>query len=102
MQDFRCKAKEHALEDTPKEACGVVVKGKYWPCRNMADKPDNDFILEPRDYIKARQNGKIEAIVHSHPKGGPASPADKQACSRTKIPWHIYLIPDDKWLIINP
>ena len=102
VQDFRCDAKKHALEEHPKEACGVVVNGKYFRCRNVADKPENDFILETRDYIKARQNGKIEAIIHSHPKGGKESPADQKACSRTKINWHIYLTPKDEWLTINP
>ena len=39
----------HAIADYPNEACGliVVVKGKerYIPCRNMADKPGDHFIL---------------------------------------------------------
>ena len=102
VQDFRCDAKKHALEEHPKEACGVVVNGNYFRCRNVADKPENDFILEARDYVKARQNGKIEAIIHSHPKGGKESPADQKACSRTKINWHIYLTPKDEWLTIKP
>lgn len=102
MQDFKCNAKKHALEEAPKEACGVLVDNTYYPCRNVADYPDEDFVLEPRDYLKARVKGKIQAIIHSHPKGGEASPADHKACSRFKLPWHIYLIPQDKWLTINP
>ena len=102
MQGFRCKAKAHALEETPKEACGVLVNNTYYPCSNIADLPDEDFVLEPKDYIKARANGKIQAVIHSHPKGGEASPADQKACSQLKIPWYIYLIPEDQWLTINP
>lgn len=102
MQDFKCKAKEHALEATPQEACGVLVDNTYYPCRNLADKPNNDFILDPKDYLKARAKGKIQAIIHSHPEGQQPSFADKKACARTKLPWYIYLVPEDKWLTINP
>tara|TARA_R100000664_G_scaffold13807_1_gene21901 strand:+ start:4424 stop:4732 length:309 start_codon:yes stop_codon:yes gene_type:complete len=102
VQDFKCKAKEHALKERPRESCGVVVKGRYYPCQNIADEPENHFIIETRDYVTARTNGKIEAIVHSHPKGGEASAADKRAFLKTKIPWYIYLIPKDKWLIMTP
>jgi proteasome lid subunit RPN8/RPN11 len=52
--------------------------------------------------MTARTFGKIEAIVHSHPKGGEASEMDWKACRNTKIPWYIYLVPEDKWLTINP
>jgi proteasome lid subunit RPN8/RPN11 len=99
---FEEKAKEHALEMNPKESCGVVVDGQYWRCRNVSDYPENDFSIEPRDYMTARTFGKIEAIVHSHPKGGEASEMDWKACRNTKIPWYIYLVPEDKWLTINP
>jgi proteasome lid subunit RPN8/RPN11 len=99
---FKEKAKEHALRYMPRESCGVVANGEYWPCRNIADEPERDFILEPKDYVAARTYGKIEAIVHSYPKGTPPSEADKKACKTTKIPWYIYSVPEDKWLIINP
>ena len=102
MQGFKCNAKKHALEEAPKEACGVLVNNTYYPCRNIADQSDEIFVLDPRDYIKARANGKIQAIIHSHPKGGEASPADHKACSRFKLPWHIYLIPEDEWITIFP
>ena len=32
--DFRSDAEQHAARCAPNEACGVVVDGKYWPCRN--------------------------------------------------------------------
>ena len=102
VQDFRCNAKKHALAEAPKEACGVLVNDSYFPCNNIADQPDNDFVLDPKDYLKARMKGKIQAVIHSHPKGGKASQADHKACSQLRLPWHIYLIPQDKWLTINP
>ena len=102
VQDFRCKAEEHALEVAPKECCGVVVDGQYWRCRNIADKPENDFILDPRDYALARTFGPIQAIVHSHPQGGTASEADLKAQKQTKLTWHIFSIPENQWSTINP
>ena len=102
MQDFRSDAEQHALRCAPKEACGVVVDGKYWPCRNVADNPCVDFAIDPRDYATASFLGTVEAIVHSHPEGGLASAADKRACIGTKVPWHIWSIPDRQWSTIVP
>lgn len=102
MPDFRCEAEAHATRELPREACGVVVAGRYIPCRNIADHPEQDFVLNPVDYARAALTGKIEAIVHSHPMGGTASPADRSACQQTKLPWHIYSMPDQRWSTINP
>jgi len=102
VQDFKLDAERHAVEQAPKEACGVVVDGRYWRCRNIADDPDQDFVLDPKDYAIASFYGTIEAIVHSHPLGGPASECDKRSCIGTKKPWHIYFMPENQWLTINP
>jgi len=102
VPDFRCKAEEHALEMAPQESCGVVVNGEYRRCRNIAAHPENDFCLDPRDYAMARLYGKLEAIVHSHPQGGPASEADLKAQKQSKLTWHIYSIPEAQWSTINP
>ena len=80
----------------------VVVDGQYWRCRNIADKPEDDFILDPRDYAVARTFGPIQAIVHSHPQGGTASEADLKAQQQTKLTWHIFSIPENQWSTINP
>ncbi len=100
--EFRPDAERHALQESPKEACGVVVDGRYWRCRNIADYPELDFVLNPSDYAVAALFGRVEAIVHSHPMGGPASPTDKASCTGTKMPWHIYSIPENQWSTIDP
>lgn len=102
MQDFRSDAKQHALQQAPKEACGVLVNGQYWRCRNIADDPEQDFVINPSDYAAAALFGTVEAVVHSHPMGGRASEADIKACNGTKVPWHIYSMPEDQWSTINP
>jgi len=102
IENFKIKAEEHALEMAPKECCGVVVDGQYWRCRNIADNPEDDFILDPRDYAVARTFGPIQAIVHSHPKGGNASEADLKAQQQTRLVWHVFSIPENRWSTINP
>ena len=102
MQDFKFDAEQHAARCAPKESCGLVVNGKYWPCRNIADDPASDFVIDPRDYAVAAMYGSVEAIVHSHPKGGPASKTDKLSCTGTKVPWHIWDSLKKQWLTIEP
>ena len=102
MQGFRLDAERHAQISGDHESCGLVVDGIYWPCRNIADDPCSDFAIDPRDYAAAALRGAIQAVVHSHPKGGPASEADKRACTVTELPWHIWSVPEKQWTTIKP
>lgn len=99
---FKEKAKQHAIKEAPKESCGIVVNDEYHPCTNISDTPEDNFAIHPKDFLKARSKGKLQYIVHSHPEGGDASDFDKKACTATKIPWYVYLLPEDSWQIINP
>ena len=101
-QDFRLNAVKHAKTVCPNEACGLVVDGRYFPCRNIALDPAADFAINPVDYARAMFAGTIEAVVHSHPQGTPVSEHDRKACTQTKIPWYVYSVPDDQWLTIKP
>ena len=99
---FKLAAKQHALEEAPKEACGIVVNDIYYPCKNISDTPENTFAIHPKDFLKARSKGKLQYIVHSHPAGGLASKTDINACKATKLKWYIYRNTLDEWLTINP
>jgi proteasome lid subunit RPN8/RPN11 len=85
--------KAHARAEYPRECCGVVIaigrKEEYVPCRNLADGMD-DFKLSAEDYADAEDRGRIISIVHSHPNASALpSEADKIACEKSGLPWHI-------------
>ena len=60
---------EHFGRCAPREGCGVlaVKKGKlkWLPCTNIA-QDDDDFALDPDEYIKIYHTHDVVGIVHSH------------------------------------
>lgn len=99
---FKREAVRHAEQEYPKESAGLVVGGSYFPCRNIAADPKKNFAINPVDYARAMLAGPIQAVVHSHPQGTPVSDCDRRACSQIKLPWHVYSVPDQQWLTIDP
>jgi proteasome lid subunit RPN8/RPN11 len=90
LNDFR----KHVEQEYPKEACGLVVgvgkKERYFPANNLAETPEDRFILDPLSYAEAEDIGNIIGICHSHPNEScRPSEADKVACEATNKPWHI-------------
>ena len=102
VQDFRLDAARHAEKQYPKESAGLVVDESYFACTNIANDPENTFVINPSDFARAMMLGKIQAVVHSHPKGTPVSNYDRKACTASKLTWHVYSVPDRQWLIIDP
>ena len=51
----------HAAEVYPAECCGVVAQKsrveRYFPCRNIAENPTEQFHLSPEDYMQ-QKNGE--------------------------------------------
>ena len=62
MLDF----KQHIINEYPKEACGVIVSGVLYICKNISETPLTNFILNPVDLALAMDNGNLNYILHSH------------------------------------
>lgn len=79
---------QHALEDYPREACGLVVDGRYIRVPNISRDPVNQFILDPRVY--GMYDGHIQAVFHSHPDGDECpTEADMRSQMTAGVPWII-------------
>ncbi len=63
---------DHAATAYPNECCGVIAQQSrqecYFPCNNLAAKPEEQFHLDPQGYMDAENWGTVTAIVHSHPR----------------------------------
>jgi proteasome lid subunit RPN8/RPN11 len=98
----RAAALQHAREDDPREACGLLVvllggSEVYQRCRNLGTGNDQ-FVLAPYDYARASMEGEVVGIVHSHPGDSPEpSPADRLACDASGLPWHIVATTTGQW-----
>ena len=98
---------EHARQCYPAECCGVIAQKsrveRYFPCRNLADDPQEHFHLCPADYAAAEDWGTVTAIVHSHPDATTQpSELDKVQCDATALPWHIVSWPEGDLRTIQP
>lgn len=81
----------HAAAEYPRECCGVMAQKsrveRYFPCRNLAVAPEDNFVLCPEDYAAAEDWGTVIAIVHSHPDATTQpSELDKAQCDATLLP----------------
>ena len=90
---------KHLLEAYPEEGCGILQnkKGKLvWiPSTNEAENPEEEFVINSDDYLKASLTGDIYAVVHSHPDASPElSEADKRASDYLGVKYIVYSIPE--------
>lgn len=93
------KFRQHVLSQYPNEACGVLVKGIFIPCTNIAEKPTDHFQIAASELAMLGASfGKIDAILHSHPyksnnppRNEPSWPShhDMVQWLKNDIPWGI-------------
>ena len=97
----------HAKDQDPKESCGLLIdvkgKEKYFPCKNLSTYSQQCFIIDPEDYAKAEDSGKVLAVIHSHPVTPPvASQADMISCEESGLIWHIVNPKTEQWGFYKP
>jgi len=100
-------ALEHAKKDAPHEACGLVGiykgKEKYYPCKNLAEALEDQFIINPDDWIKTEDEAEIIAVFHSHPNHpSTASDADLASCEYLDLPFYIVTPETENWSYYEP
>jgi proteasome lid subunit RPN8/RPN11 len=94
----------HIESEYPKEACGLIVSDngleKWIPCENVSEEPEEEFVINSEQFVKAQLDYKILKIVHSHPDGS-AEPSDhdKKASDFINIPYMIISWPEGE--IVN-
>ena len=80
--------RNHAIAEYPNESCGVVTPDGYMPCKNIHPEPLRNFKISGSIIAPLLSQGKLLAIVHSHPNG-PFHPSklDMQAQIDFGIPF---------------
>lgn len=67
--NIKNKIKLHAKNELPNEACGVIIKsGEFidiYQCKNISSNKKEQFELNPFDYLKASNKGKVIGIYHT-------------------------------------
>lgn len=88
-------ARADAARRFPAESCGLVLESAagavYRPADNLADDPQNAFLIPPKSVLKALKSGLLLAVIHSHPHPAHACPsaADMRAQIDLAVPWGI-------------
>ena len=88
--------KQFAIEEYPKEACGVITKkGKKLiaiKCKNVSDAPEERFVISSEEYRGLIDTCGVHAIWHTHVNDSlplTPSPTDIAACNATGVDWII-------------
>lgn len=98
---------EYCESSPTKEVCGVIInkrgRGVFYPCKNLSNNSEYEFIMDPIDRIIASKDGDIVFIVHSHiDVSEDPSAHDIASCNAGKVPWIIYSLLTKKYTTIQP
>ena len=104
----RTTIRGHALEEYPRECCGLVVSTnegahEFLRCQNISSAPEKHFAISPVDYVKASARGEIIGTYHSHPEDSEAfSEFDKFNSEIHKLTYILYCLKKNIFLEYNP
>jgi cell wall-associated NlpC family hydrolase len=98
--DSRAKIQELAHAVSPQEACGIINdRGEVIAVENLADNPDESFILNPTAWVDHKS---VECIWHSHTDGSSWSLADIKSCKQLGVPFYLFQLPEGKEYYYDP
>lgn len=87
---MRLSMLEHAWEDAPNEACGVVAGGQVIRIANVASDPGSFFEMHAQQLIDVYENyGGIQGIYHSHPGGRETPSSTDRSMAPPSVPYYI-------------
>ena len=105
-ENIKAQIKNHALQDPSKECCGFLVLPpksfnlKVIKANNVSDRPEYFFKADPRDYLRACDEGEIKFIYHSHIEDNSEfSNNDKLNSKKHEIDYLLYNIKADNFFI---
>jgi len=97
--------KQIFLKKKDEESCGLVVLNnsffQFVACENIAKDKVNNFIIDPRDYLKASKIGTIDSCVHSHIKDLSFSIEDINCSFNNNLNYLLYNIKRDKFYFFD-
>lgn len=99
---------QHGRTTAPAEACGAIIAGpgdalEALPLRNVHERPETCFRMDPAEWTKLAAGGRVRAYYHSHPTGPAAfSDADKVMSEETGFPVYLYDVPSDELIAYTP
>jgi proteasome lid subunit RPN8/RPN11 len=85
----------------PNEICGFLTQKGLMPIANTSENPLNFAQIEPESYAKAEVEGII-FLYHSHAEVGNFSQQDIVVCKQLNIPFVIYCVAIDRFIVGNP
>lgn len=101
--------KNQAKQNIPHECCGFIIVNhtgkisRIYPTKNIAENTQDNFVIDPAEYIEAEREGKVIAYYHSHTLSDEQfSNADKVNSESLKLPLFVYSTITDKFNFYTP
>ena len=98
--------KDHAKECGPLECCGLILSSaegslEVYRCKNNQTKKGR-FSINPKDYLKASEQGDIVAAYHSHLEGLSFSEFDMYNSNIHNIKYILFSMKENSFVTYDP
>ncbi len=100
-EEIKQRIRYLAGKSYPEEVCGFLTNKGIMPIDNTAAEPLHFAEIDPLSYAKAEAEG-IVFMYHSHAKDSNFSQQDVLVCKQLNIPFVLYCVESDKFIIGNP